>query len=519
MKKTLLLLLPLCCTLFALCGCAKGNFPKSHAAEPAPLADADGIISVVEQGIRNDGTPIGAQLNALVTRAYGKTLFFPAGIYNLTEPIVLPMEYTKNVNLIFDRNATLKCDVPLEALIKVGYSEVYITDPTHRRFSYIEGGVLDCYNADNGILVDGRKQLVQIRNMSLVRGRNTHIRIHLPAPGGTGSSDTKIDNVTIQGISSDDNVYGIYIDKSCNDCKISDTFIYSTKEAFVTKSAGHILNNVHILAMNTTGGTIQPYENSFRETVGIRIGTGGFFIFNQVYYDTTDRCIVVDDGFSPHLMLDQQIFFSYLPHFGTCFLQAGAHSRDLMVKLSNSIFTLCNPGYRILDYPSDLVGWDIADNFSFVNCAIENPQHLSPYDLTLMQRLRRVSADGVLWTNLSDFDTEWYVLGAVPTSPLLNALQIGLTDSLTADLRFLFKGDKLLLQEYALTGDGSGDVELGYALQGDFCVLLFRSLKGGSFLPAVYDTNGGGRFMPTPYKGKRYTPADYGISVADIVVL
>lgn len=193
-------------------------------------AELAGIISAVGHGIRNDGTPIGPELNRLIKQSYGKTVFFPAGTYNLTEPIVLPMDYTKNVNLAFDKNALLKSDTHLDALIKVGYSEVYFVDVTHRRFSYIEGGILDCYNADNGILIDGRKQLVQIRNMSLVRGRNTHIRIHLPEPGGTGSSDTKIDNVTIQGISSNDDVYGIYIDKSCCDCKISDTFIYGPKK-------------------------------------------------------------------------------------------------------------------------------------------------------------------------------------------------------------------------------------------------------------------------------------------------
>ena len=107
------------------------------------------IVSVIDYDIKNDGTLIGSQLNNLVGQSYGKTLYFPAGTYNLTEPIVLPLEYTKNVNLIFDKNATVKSDVHLEALIKVGYSETYFTDVSHRRFSYIEGGILDWYNADN----------------------------------------------------------------------------------------------------------------------------------------------------------------------------------------------------------------------------------------------------------------------------------------------------------------------------------------------------------------------------------
>ncbi len=105
---------------------------------------------------------------------------------------------------------------------------------SHRRFSYIEGGILDCYNADNGILVNGRKQLVQIHyDESGARTYQYISTIYVPegiGTGGTGSSDTKIDNVTIQGISSNDNVYGIYIDESCCDCKISDTFIFVQKK-------------------------------------------------------------------------------------------------------------------------------------------------------------------------------------------------------------------------------------------------------------------------------------------------
>ena len=440
----------------------------------------------------------------------------------MTEPIVLPLEYTKNVNLIFDKNATVKSDVHLEALIKVGYSETYFTDVSLRRFSYIEGGILDCYNADNGILINGRKQMVQIRTMSLVRGRNTHIRIHVPegvGTGGSGSSDTKIDNVTIQGISSNDNVYGIYIDQSCCDCKISDTFIYSTKEAIVTKSAGHILNNVHILSWDTTGGTHLEDGKNYRSTVGIRIASGGFFVFNQVYYDTIDRGIVVNEGYSPDLMLDQQISFSYLNNFGTSFIQAGGNNSDLKVKLSNSTFTILNDDFRILDCPEVLVGWDIADKFSFLNCVVANPQRLYPYEMTLMQKLRGVSSDGIIWTTLANCDTNWYVLGAVISSPMRSSLEMDFTDDLTAKLNFTFKGGTPFLQGYELQGKEAENVELGYAVSGQFCVLLFRAKKNASFNPIIYDVLGSGRFMPTPYKGKKYTPADYGVSDSDIKIL
>ncbi len=502
-------------------GCNDGALPESITDNIEHPITNGGILSVIDYGIKNDGSLIGSQLNQLIKQSYGKTVYFPAGTYNISEPIVLPLEYTKNVNLVFDKNATLKSDVQLEALIKVGYSEVYFTDVTHRRFSYIEGGILDCYNAENGILINGRKQLVQIRNMSLVRGRNTHIRIYIPegiGPQGTGSSDTKIDNVTIQGISSNDNVYGIYIDRSCADCKISDTFIYSTKEAIVTNSPGHILNNVHILSWDTTGGTHLEGGQNYRSTVGIRIGTNGFFVFNQVYYDTTDRGIVINEDCSPELMLDQQIFYSYLPNFGSCFLYAGKTSSNLKVKLSNSTFTVSNNNYKILDYPADLVGWDIAEKFSFFNCSVMYPERLSPYELTLLQRLRGIRADGLIWNFLSHYDTQWYVLGTVLTSPMQNHLEVELTDKLYAKLRFHFEGEDIVLHDYKLEGKHAENVELGYIVSGHYCLLLVRAKTETYLNPIVYDLLGSGMFMPTPYKGKKYTLVDYGVDETEIKV-
>ena len=66
------------------------------------------IVSVIKHGIRNDGSVIGPELNELVVRSYGKTLYFPAGIYNLSEPVVLPYDYTKNVNILFDKKCVDK---------------------------------------------------------------------------------------------------------------------------------------------------------------------------------------------------------------------------------------------------------------------------------------------------------------------------------------------------------------------------------------------------------------------------
>ena len=90
-------------------GCNNDDSLPEAVVEVKEVHNED-IVSVIDYDIKNDGTQIGSQLNNLVGQSYGKTLYFPAGTYNLTEPIVLPLEYTKNVNLIFDKNATVKSD-------------------------------------------------------------------------------------------------------------------------------------------------------------------------------------------------------------------------------------------------------------------------------------------------------------------------------------------------------------------------------------------------------------------------
>ena len=79
--------------LIILCGFLLYAFLPLRAGKR--VGQGSDIVSVIKHGIRNDGAVIGSELNELVTRSYGKTLYFPAGIYNLSEPVVLPYDYTR----------------------------------------------------------------------------------------------------------------------------------------------------------------------------------------------------------------------------------------------------------------------------------------------------------------------------------------------------------------------------------------------------------------------------------------
>lgn len=481
---------------------------------------ANDIVSVIRFNIKNDGSVIGPELNELVKKSYGKTLYFPAGVYNLSEPIVLPYDYTKNVNIEFDKNALLKTDKMLEALLKIGYTEMSTPDVTHRRFSYIEGGMFDCSNVDNGIMVNGLKQLVSLRAMSLFKGRKTHIRIHVTDDfKGTNSCDTKLDNITIQGISSNEEVYGIYIDHSCCDIKMSNTFIYATKYGVVTKSAGHILNNVHILSMNTGGG-LDLGKDNFRSTVGIRIQTGGFFVFNEVYFDTIDRSIVIARDVNPTLILDKNIFYSYLRDFGTSFIYKDKGSVDpFQVKLSNSIIEVSKKGYKIFDINPEIIGKDVEGNFSFVNGALRSAQFLSPFDLSLLQRVRNKRSDAVLQADQYLPEKTWTALGTLVASPTCSLLRLDLSDDCAVELDAKFvKEDAPQIKYRMLNESKKQSFQIGYAVKDDFCVLFVKPKQGG-LSPVVSDLLGNGSFMTTPSKDRAYSLTDYEIKGDPIVLI
>lgn len=471
------------------------------------------VISVVENGIKNDGTPINTELNELVRSSYGKTLFFPAGVYNLSEPMVLPFDYTKNVNIIFDKNATIRSDKHLEALLKIGFSEMSTPDRSYRHFSYIEGGLFDCSNADNGIIVNGLKQLVSLKSISLFKGRHTHISVKVTDDfKGTGSSDTKIDNITIQGISSNEEVCGIFIDKECHDIKISNTFIYGTKYGIVTKSGGHILNNIHILSQVTTGGT-NLGEKNFLNTEGIRIETDDFYILHEIYFDTVDKCIVIAGDKSPVLVIDKNIYYSYLDNFGDAFISRnGTSAKQFQAKISNSIFHIRKKGYRIFDIDPLTISNDINNNLTFINNTIRNAHFLNPFDGSLSQKIRGKYSDVLVSTGQKTDNNKWYVLGSLLPSPYRNSLRLDLSHDHAIELEISYNEGKAgLLRSNITDSEKKFPFTLGYVIKDNYCVLLLKSEPQSAFSPFISDLTGLGAFMATPSKDRYYHLSDYQI--------
>lgn len=489
----------------------------------AQLAHRPNVIDVTNNGIKNDNVPIGEELNSLITQSYGKTLYFPDGVYNLTEPMVTPFEYEKNVHIIFSPSAVIRTDLNLSALLRVGFGELNSNfDQSQRRLNYISGGKFDCSNAETGIEVNGLKQLVSLKDMSLFKGKKNHIKIYVSANTGTGSSDTKIQNVTIQGLSSNEDSYGIYIDSSCSDCKLDNVFIYGCKVGIYTNSAGHYMNNVHILSQVTTGG-LDLGDSNFLNTIGIQLMTSGCYFMNSVYFDTVDMCIYSQDN-SPKLNMTNCFFFSYLDNFGTSFFKRDFNVLStLELNMSNCSIDIKKQNYKIIDANIPL-GYDSFNRVQLTNMIISNSgrDKLSKFDRYLAQKVRNQYTDFLVRTDNTTFNNSWVVLGLFPLSEGEIEFNVSYSANRSVKLNFRRAIDDL---HYVINDPYNGfKFQLGKAPVVDdngytYTALVFKPNVSFTGFPSLTTIRGMGCFMRTPSDFKKFALSDYGIDESSIQII
>lgn len=483
----------------AVCACSK------DANDPQFPQTAGQYIVVTDYGIKNDGTEIGSELNLLVRDAYGATLYFPAGTYNLSEPIRTPYNYKKNVNLVFDKNAHITTSKPLDALLMIGFTEISSSvDVGLREFSYVEGGHFDASNAKRGVWVNGCKQLVSLRDMSIYYCSGRHIEISRQGdlPVTSTSCDTKIENISIQGKSSNEDNYGIYIDAGCADCKISDTFVYGTKCALYTNTAGHLINNFHILSWRVGDGV----EGDFSGTEGIHIAKQGFFEFNEVYFDTLEKDFVIEGDIDVEMIVDKCITHSYKTSFGKAFLTTTGNGR-LQAKISSCIFNLESKAknFKVFDLMNPGVIYsDFSNNITFSDNVVRFPEKMWPYDLSLMMKFDRTNSEAA-FSAPRTIDSSGAVIGVLAPSAFPNELQIMHGDG-TCTYLTVTAGGTVLKNESDVS---NSPVSVNVVIKGGYKILVISAFPSTVLFPEIRNLGGNSSFMSTPSKDRLWTLSDY----------
>lgn len=246
----------------------------------------------------------------------------------------------------------------------------------------------------------------------------------------------------------------------------------------------------------------------------------GFFVFNEIYFDTIDKSIVIEADKKPTLILDKNIFYSYLKDFGTSFLYKDPSAvTPFQVKISNSIIEVPNQGYKIFDINPILIGHDSEGNFSFVNCALRNSRLLNPLDVSLTQRVRSRRSDALLAAGRFASNNRWIPVGAIVASDARSLLRIDLSEDCSIELDVFFcKGERPRIKSRLMENSESVSFQMGYSVVGSYCVLLLKPVNG-KISPVVSDILGTGLFMPVPSKEICYSLDAYGIKEESEIVL
>ena len=199
---------------------------------------------IVTDYLKADGKKdVSAAIQKIIDSNPNRTLYFPDGIYLISNPICTPADPTKSVSLQLSNYATIKAMDGWsheEAMIRLGgkdpYNSIYINGSNY----YLDGGIIDGNGKAVGVSVDSGRETV-IRNSSM---KNVKIGILIKRGANNGSSDCDIHDVNIVGNKADDSIGVLVIGY---DNTFSNMRIAAVHCGFKLRSGGNSLRNIHPL--------------------------------------------------------------------------------------------------------------------------------------------------------------------------------------------------------------------------------------------------------------------------------
>ena len=223
---------------------------------PAPTPDEASRLGyvIVTDFIPTDGRDVTKALQRLIDENPNRTLYFPDGVYNISEPIKTPANPEKSVSLLLSNYAVIRAMTSWksdEAMIRLGGKDPD-GDTTRNGSNYfLEGGIIDGSGKAKGISVDSGRETA-IRNVSI---KHTTVGIHIKRGVNNGSSDCDVYNVNIMGNSASDSV-GILVNGYDN--TFTNIRIGCVNVGVHITSQANVLRNIHPLFQISH----DDYENS-----------------------------------------------------------------------------------------------------------------------------------------------------------------------------------------------------------------------------------------------------------------
>ena len=202
----------------------------------------------------NTGDDLYDNLQMLINKNPGRTLYFPDGEYLISHPLETSSKPASSTSFYLSGGAILRAhedwraDGTKRALICFGSLSDENNIRTPGSNFYVMGGILDGKGRADGVSVDSGRETL-IKNVVIV---NVRYGVHIKDGINNGSSDSDIDDVTIIG-NGTHNSYGIVTVGYDN--TITNARIYNTKVGIQVSSGTFVANCTVENTAKLEGGT------------------------------------------------------------------------------------------------------------------------------------------------------------------------------------------------------------------------------------------------------------------------
>lgn len=320
------------------------------------------IITEIEF-LSKKGKDITNLLQSLIDKNDGRTINIPSGDYYISSTIEIPCDGFTSIKMsptthihVAETNHNLEC------MFRIGETKVS-KDYSKRQkqlVQVINGGNLDCYYADKGIILT-KTQISRIENLNMY---NVRIGIETQNWGDTTqSTDYKINNVVILGITSCDTT-SIGIVNNTWDNEYQHLRIEGVSTGMLFNKGGCQLHDIHLTTIFTSDFTL----DKFHATVGINVKTG-WIDMSQVYLDNFSTQLLLTGA---RAFLSNCHFFWYYNNTNATYKLISLQG-DSYVDVNNSTLEAPSLGTQYIITTNIRPYTDISRRVHLNNCKINVP--------------------------------------------------------------------------------------------------------------------------------------------------
>lgn len=337
-----------------------------------------------------------AAIAQLLAANVGGAVYFPEGIYGISEPIKTYPYYDKGVNITFHPNAKIVPLTTMEYLLDIGA----LTEDTvsARGKKIIRGGIFDAYNGlVTKAVIHIRRGVQNIDFSDATIFASGCDGILVGDSGGSSSTDSYLHDLYIRHAGVANSHSGILF--YSNDNNIENCRVYYFGTNINCQTGGQFFTDIHTLANGTD--TIEQVT---------LLAKGEIFLTN-FYGDSEDVFIKAVSGSIPRLFMNNCNYYSYKDNDVVIFdIEEGAKIK------ANGLCVTCraNTEYTGVKLPYSSFK-DVLNpaNFDVNGLLLHNPQYLKDGDPL---KGMRTNGKDTFFLPTSMTNGTWYRVGAIATN-------------------------------------------------------------------------------------------------------